>query len=146
MVTFSIYLCYLQQLFSKVKVLRIDLNMLKKSLFILLGGLSFVLGTVGIFVPLLPTVPFYLLTAYLWLNSSDRLYNYFTQTRYYQTYVQKMLIEKKISKTGLVKMLTMVFIILLIPFILIDSLHVRIILSIVFFAHVIFGGYYFLKK
>ncbi|WP_232350130.1 YbaN family protein [Gilliamella sp. W8145] len=120
--------------------------MLKKSLFIFLGGLSFVLGTVGIFVPILPTVPFYLLTAYLWLNSSDRLYNYFTQTHYYQTYVQKMLIEKKVSKTGLIKMLTMVFIILLIPFILFDSLHVRIILAIVFFAHVIFGGYYFLKK
>ena len=120
--------------------------MLKKSLFIVLGGISFALGTVGIFIPLLPTVPFYLLTAYLWLNSSDRLYNYFTQTRYYQTYVQKMLIEKKVSKTGLIKMLTMVFIILLIPFILFDSLHVRIILLIVFLAHLIFGSYYFLRK
>ena len=85
--------------------------MLKKSLFIVLGGISFALGTVGIFIPLLPTVPFYLLTAYLWLNSSDRLYNYFTRTRYYQTYVQK-----------------------------------RIILLIVFLAHLIFGSYYFLRK
>ncbi|OTQ12263.1 hypothetical protein B6D16_13200, partial [Gilliamella apicola] len=37
--------------------------MLRKSLFILLGSVSFILGTVGIFVPVLPTVPFYLLTS-----------------------------------------------------------------------------------
>ncbi|MCX8587203.1 MULTISPECIES: YbaN family protein [unclassified Gilliamella] len=91
--------------------------MLKKWLFIIIGSVSFLLGTVGIFVPLLPTVPFYLLTAYLWLNSSDRLYRCFTQSHYYQTYIQKMLIEKKASKKSLFKMLAMVFIALLIPFI-----------------------------
>jgi len=38
---------------------------MKKILFMVLGFISFFLGTVGVFVPLLPTVPFYLLTAYL---------------------------------------------------------------------------------
>lgn len=120
--------------------------MLKKWLFIIIGGVSFLLGTVGIFVPLLPTVPFYLLTAYLWLNSSERLYRFFTQSHYYQTYIQKMLIEKKASKKSLFKMLAMVFIVLLIPFIIIHSLHVRIILVIVFLAHIVVGFYYFRKK
>lgn len=119
--------------------------MLKKWLYIILGGVTFVLGTVGIFVPLLPTVPFYLLTAYFWLNSSNRLYNYFTQSRYYQTYIQQMIFEKKATKSNLFKMLIMVFIVLLIPFILFNSLHVRIILSVVFLAHLIFGYLYFRK-
>lgn len=117
--------------------------MLKKWLYIILGGVTFVLGTVGIFVPLLPTVPFYLLTAYFWLNSSNRLYNYFTHSRYYQTYIQQMILEKKATKSNLLKMLIMVFIVLLIPFILFNSLHVRIILIVVFLAHLIFGYLYF---
>lgn len=120
--------------------------MLKKWLFIIGGGITFALGTVGIFVPLLPTVPFYLLTAYLWLNSSDRLYHYFTKSRYYQIYIQKMLIEKQVTKSSLLKMLIMVFIVLLIPFIIFNSLHVRIILAVVFLAHLVFGYYYFKKK
>ncbi|MCX8650851.1 YbaN family protein [Gilliamella sp. B2776] len=120
--------------------------MLKKSLFIFLGSLSFVLGTVGIFVPILPTVPFYLLTAYLWLNSSDRLYAYFTKSKYYQIYIQKMFIEKKATQSSLFKMLLMVFVALFIPFVIFNSLHVRIILVIVFLAHLIFGYVIFNKK
>lgn len=123
-----------------------ECNIMKKIIFITLGFLSFFLGTVGIFLPLLPTVPFYLLTAYLWCNSSERLHNYLIHSKYYQKYIHETLVEKKVTPKKLAKMLIAVFIVLLIPFVIFDSLHVRIILVLVFIGHIIGGYWYFIKK
>lgn len=42
---------------------------------IALGMISLCLGIIGIFVPGLPTTSFLLLTAFLWVKSSEKLYN-----------------------------------------------------------------------
>lgn len=46
---------------------------------ILLGWFSLAIGTVGIFVPLLPTVPLWLLSAWCFSRSSDRLHTWLMQ-------------------------------------------------------------------
>lgn len=45
-----------------------------KFLWITAGAISLALGIIGIFLPILPTTPFVLLTAFCWAKSSDRLY------------------------------------------------------------------------
>ena len=49
-----------------------------------LGCISFILGTIGIILPLLPTVPFYLLTLYCFSKGSQRLHQWFRQTDLYK--------------------------------------------------------------
>ena len=60
---------------------------LKKAFFVALGCISLALGTIGIALPILPTVPFYLLTAFCFANSSERLHTWFTHTTVYKKYI-----------------------------------------------------------
>ena len=60
---------------------------LKKAFFIALGCVSLALGTIGIVLPILPTVPFYLLTAFCFANSSERLHDWFIHTTVYKKYI-----------------------------------------------------------
>lgn len=76
---------------------------IKKIVFITLGCICLALGTVGVVLPILPTVPFYLATAFCFANSSERLHTWFVDTGLYkkhlQSYVEKrgMLLKTKIS-------------------------------------------------
>lgn len=47
---------------------------LKRGFFLLIGLSSLLLGLLGIVLPLLPTVPFILLSAYCFARSNDRLH------------------------------------------------------------------------
>lgn len=54
----------------------------------ILGGLSLALGIIGIFLPLLPTTPFLLLAAALWMHSSPRLYAWLLSHRRLGEYIR----------------------------------------------------------
>lgn len=46
-----------------------------KYIWILLGFISLFLSTIGIVLPILPTVPFYIATVYCFAKSSETLHN-----------------------------------------------------------------------
>ena len=57
---------------------------LKQIIFLIIGCLSLALGCVGIVLPILPTVPFFLLTVFCFANSSQKLHDWFIGTQMYK--------------------------------------------------------------
>lgn len=84
---------------------------LKRMIFVILGSICLVLGCIGIALPILPTVPFFLATVFFYANSSKRLHDWFVSTKMYkrhlESYVQKkgMLMKTKLSILSMVTLL-----------------------------------------
>jgi len=70
---------------------------MNKTLCVILGSISLVLGTIGIFLPLLPTTPFYLLTAWFYMRGSKKLYDKVMSNKYFGTIVRNFQEDKSIS-------------------------------------------------
>lgn len=56
---------------------------LKRLFFLILGCVCLALGCVGIVLPVLPTVPFFLATVFCFANSSEKLHTWFLGTELY---------------------------------------------------------------
>ncbi len=72
----------------------------RNSIYIILGSISLILGTIGIFLPLLPTTPFYLLTAGLYLKGSEKLYKKVMSNKFFGTIVRDFQENKAIPLKG----------------------------------------------
>ena len=60
---------------------------IRKYVFAALGCLCLGLGTIGIWLPILPTTPLYLLTVFFFANSSQRLHDWFLGTILYRRHL-----------------------------------------------------------
>ncbi len=67
---------------------------IKRLVFLILGLLCLTLGTIGVFLPILPTVPFYLATVFCFSQSSQKLHDWFIGTELYKKHLQSF-VEKK---------------------------------------------------
>ena len=67
---------------------------IKRLIFLILGLICLALGTVGVFLPILPTVPFYMATVFCFSQSSQKLHDWFIGTELYKKHL-KSFVEKK---------------------------------------------------
>lgn len=78
-----------------------------KIFFIVTGTLSLMLGVLGIFIPGLPVTPFVLVAAWLYCNSSQKLYNKLVQNKLVGKYIARyrknkgMTLKQKIHSISL---------------------------------------------
>jgi len=104
------------------------MKIFKKTILILLGTLSLIIGVIGIFVPGLPTTAFLLLTAALYMRSSEKLYRKLLSNRILGPYILEFQSKKGMTKrTKLQAIGTMWFMITISSVFFIDPLNIKLI-------------------
>lgn len=101
-----------------------------------------ILGVIGVILPVLPTTPFLLLTAYCYAKSSKRFHQWFISTSLYQNHLESFIDNREMTMKTKVRLLIFASTMLLIAMYFMDSLHLRIFII----ALIIFKYYYFIFR
>ncbi len=83
---------------------------IKRLLFLISGCLCLGLGCIGIVLPILPTVPFFLVTVICFANSSPKLHDWFIHTKMYQKHLESFVKKKGMTaraKAGIIISVTL---------------------------------------
>ncbi len=81
----------------------------KKGIFTVAGTVSLALGAVGVFLPILPTTPFLLLSAACYYKGSERMHRWLLNNKLFGSYIRNYKERKGISQTGKVLTLSLLW-------------------------------------
>ena len=113
-------------------------NVVVRYIFLTIGAISFVLGTAGIVIPLLPTVPFYMLTLFCLARGSERFHKMFLESSLYQKTVGAYERDKALTLRTKLSILASVTIIMAIGAYFSQNMPVAlIVMGLVWIGHVI---------
>jgi uncharacterized membrane protein YbaN (DUF454 family) len=105
---------------------------MKRQLYIILASIFVGLGTIGIFLPLVPTTPFLLLATYFYMNSSQKRLRWLLRNRLLGPYIRSYLSKEGIPLQLKIRTLILLWAtILYATFFATDKLYVQIMLIII---------------
>lgn len=114
---------------------------LKQIIFLIIGCLSLALGCVGIVLPILPTVPFFLLTVFCFANSSQKLHDWFIGTQMYKKHLESFVQKKGMTVRTKATILTSVTALMAVGFVLMLRKGIIIpcvVLAVVWVCHLVY--------
>ena len=114
---------------------------LKQIIFLIIGCLSLALGCVGIVLPILPTVPFFLLTVFCFANSSQKLNDWFIGTQMYKKHLESFVQKKGMTVRTKATILTSVTALMAVGFVLMLRKGIIVpcvILAVVWVCHLVY--------
>ncbi len=107
---------------------------IKRLFFCILGFISLGLGFIGIFLPILPTAPFLLLTSFFFSRGSKRFDDWFHQTKVYKKHLENFSKNKVMTLRGETILLTFVTLMLFIAMWKVNNIYMSITLLILIFV------------
>ena len=112
---------------------------LKKVFFILSGSLSLVAGALGAVLPLLPTVPLLLLSAFCFAKGSEKLHTWFLSTKLYQKHLDQYMQNPRMTLRTKLRIMTGASATMALSFFLMDGILIgRIALACVWIFHILY--------
>jgi uncharacterized membrane protein YbaN (DUF454 family) len=100
-------------------------NAAKKCLLIISGSFSVTLGVVGIFIPVLPTTPFFLLAVFCYIRSSKKLYRWLIYHKVFGAYIYNYITNRAVLKSTKIGAIIFLWTGLIASILIIDSWYVR---------------------
>lgn len=89
---------------------------LKKIIYIIVGCMGVGLGAVGAVIPMLPAFPFLMLAAYCFARSSEKLNNWFVNTKLYKDNLESYVQGRGMTMKTKVRIMTTVTLLMAIGF------------------------------
>lgn len=113
-----------------------------KLLYIIIGFIALGLGVLGLILPVLPTTPLLLLASYCFVKGSERFEIWFKGTTLYKRHLENFVKERSMTLKQKLIILLFADVMIAIPFFILDSLMIRVMLAAVIF----YKYYYFIYK
>ncbi|MEG0071804.1 MAG: DUF454 family protein [Raoultibacter sp.] len=104
---------------------------MKRIIFQTLAWIAFVVGVVGVFIPVLPTTPLLLLATFLFAKSSPRCHAWILSTKVYRRYVLPFKEAGGIPASTKVRILTVSFVVMGISAYLVPRWYIWLVLGLV---------------
>ncbi|BFT65792.1 YbaN family protein [Parvimonas parva] len=115
---------------------------LVKYIWIAIGLIFFAIGTVGVFLPILPTFPFYVVTVFCFARSSKKLHKWFVETNLYKNNIEKIVNRKGLPLKTKLKIIIIFTITMGTGFYFMKNTNIRrIILGLVWFCHIVYFAF-----
>ena len=112
---------------------------IKKIVYIVVGCIGLGLGAVGSVMPLLPAFPFLLLAAFCFGKSSERLHNWFTNTKLYKNNLESYVQGRGMTWKTKIRIMVTVTLLMSVGFFMMSRVPVgQTVLAVVWLFHVVY--------